>query len=215
MLLRLIALFLQLWKAQLANHILHNISGVHEFTATQPDTCSVTIFLSRMPATELTLITRCVHPESAIEVRIIHIQKNSEKFTLTTQQHHDYPHTRSSVIVHGVLYDEAIFTYHGAILVGEQAPFTQAEQKSHTLLLSASARAQATPSLQVLNKQVQAKHGSAIASVQPEQLAYCASRGISPIDAEKLLVESFLRSALDDASMRELSASLAEISSLS
>jgi Fe-S cluster assembly scaffold protein SufB len=182
-------------------HIFHNISGVHEFTITGSTT--IYIFLHTTQQTELTVITRCTEPGAHVDVRIIHLQKSTEVLKLHTVQHHEKPHTTSIVTVKGVLYDQAQFTYQGKIYVGEQAEHTHAEQKSHTLLLSSTARAQATPSLEVLTKKVQCKHGSAIAACNAKQLEYLASRGIALEDVHKILVESFFLALLDDHDAQE------------
>ena len=70
---------------------------------------------------------------------------------------------------------------------------TQAYQKSHTLLLSDKACAQATPSLEVQTQQVQCKHGSAIAAIDKECIEYLTSRGLASDDAQKIVVESFFK----------------------
>ncbi len=170
--------------------IFHNISGIQEFIITH-DT-QITIFLRDTHSAELDVRIILAQPGVHADIRIIHSQKDYDTLKLTTLQEHDAPHTSSSVIVKGVLYDHANFNYSGKIYVGPQARQTKAEQKSHTLLLSTTAFAQAVPALEVLTNEVQCKHGSAIAGINPKLLEYLTSRGIMAADAQDILVTSFL-----------------------
>ncbi|HIF90639.1 MAG TPA: SufD family Fe-S cluster assembly protein, partial [Candidatus Poseidoniales archaeon] len=60
------------------------------------------------------------------------------------------------------------------------------------LLLSDKARADSIPELEVLADEVKAAHGAASAPVNPQQVHYLMSRGLSPQQAEALIVEGFL-----------------------
>ncbi len=176
-------------------NILHNISGVHEFVITHD--MQIYIFLHDTDSAELEVRVIVTQPGVHADIRIIHKQKNHDTLKLTTLQHHDAPHTSSSVMVKGVLFDQSNFNYSGKIYVGPQARHTRAEQKSHTLLLSHTAQAQAVPALEVLTNDVQCKHGSAIAGINPNLIEYLASRGIAPADSQDILVKSFLLSELN------------------
>lgn len=175
---------------------------MHEFIIERDSICTIYIFLTQAGSSELSITTRCLGVGASVDIRIIHIQKHTGTLSLSTLQHHDAPHTKSRVLVKGALYDHAKLHYKGKIYVSEQAEHTHADQKSHTLLLSAAANAQATPSLEVLTKEVQCKHGSAVAALNAMQVEYLACRGITYADAQKILVESFFLSALDDNNAR-------------
>ncbi|RZD44155.1 MAG: hypothetical protein CXT70_00010 [Methanobacteriota archaeon] len=69
---------------------------------------------------------------------------------------------------------------------------TDAGQVFRNLLLSDKARADSIPELEVLADEVKAAHGAASAPVNPQQVHYLMSRGLSPQQAEALIVEGFL-----------------------
>lgn len=188
-------------------HIFTNISGSHEFIIERDSSCTIYIFIDKQ--TELSIK---VMPQegSFADVRIVHIQKQDSHVVLHTTQHHEAANASSKVLVVGALYDTARFNYTGNIYVGTHAENSVAEQKSHTLLLSPTAHAQATPALEVLTKNVQCKHGSAIAGFNKATLEYLTSRGLTRETAEQLLVDSFFLAALDDPSAQQLFRSLAE-----
>jgi Fe-S cluster assembly protein SufD len=168
------------------------------------------IFLHDMPSAELEVRIILTQPGVHADIRIIHMQKHHDTLALTTLQQHEAPHTSSSVVVKGVLYDHAHLNYSGKIYVAPHARHTRAEQKSHTLLLSATAHAQAVPALEVLTNDVQCKHGSAIAGLNTNLIEYLASRGIAPADAQDILVKSFFLSALEDQNAQDYFLSLCQ-----
>jgi Fe-S cluster assembly scaffold protein SufB len=60
------------------------------------------------------------------------------------------------------------------------------------LLLSQSARAEAIPELEVMANEVAAAHGAASSPLDPMQMHYLMSRGLSKEEATAMLVEGFL-----------------------
>lgn len=181
-------------------NLFHNISGVHEFVITESRI--IYIFLTDITC-ELEVRVIVSSSDTYADIRIVHRQKNDERLVLRTLQQHTAPRSSSSVLVKGVLRDHAQLTYAGNIYVDRRACQTQASQKSHTLVVSPTAHAQAVPALEVLTNDVQCKHGSAIAGLSEQALEYLASRGIARNDAHELLVTSFYLAALEDQKARD------------
>jgi Fe-S cluster assembly protein SufD len=95
----------------------------------------------------------------------------------------------------------------GLLKVAEGANGTDAGQVFRNLLLSDKARADSIPELEVLADEVKAAHGAASAPVNPEQVHYLMSRGLSPQQAEALIVEGFLIDAfscLTDSDLKDV-----------
>jgi len=107
-------------------------------------------------------------------------------------QHHQAAHTSSSVVIKGVLSDMAQAHYHGTISIDKAAHSVNASQENKNILLTDRARVVSIPNLQVLNNEVKCFHGSAIGSIDAQQLLYAASRGIDEAVAKKLLLRAFL-----------------------
>ena len=72
-----------------------------------------------------------------------------------------------------------------------------------TLNLSKKASIRAIPALQVDTNDVKASHGSSVRNLNPEQLLYFASRGLSPKESRKMLIAGFLKKELE--SVKEIS----------
>jgi Fe-S cluster assembly scaffold protein SufB len=115
----------------------------------------------------------------------------SHKVQINTMQHHQAAHTRSTLVMRGVLRDSAHAQYHGLIRVDKDAHGSVASQENKNMLLSNNARAVSVPSLEVLTNDVQCFHGSATGRCDDEQLFYCATRGIDEKTAQQLLMHAF------------------------
>jgi Fe-S cluster assembly protein SufD len=119
-----------------------------------------------------------------------------QHFRQQTHQNHLSPHTRSDLVYHTVLRDEAYAFFNGLISVHPAAQHSESGQVSKSLLLSDKARADAIPNLEILADDVQSGHGAAIGSLDPEQRFYLMSRGFDWQTAEGLLIEGFMEEVI-------------------
>ncbi|MCW3003534.1 MAG: sufD, partial [Conexibacter sp.] len=78
------------------------------------------------------------------------------------------------------------------IKVDPGAQRTDAFQEARNLLLGKKAHADAIPGLEILADDVRCTHAAAIAQIDPEQIFYLRSRGLSKTASERLVVEGFL-----------------------
>ena len=81
----------------------------------------------------------------------------------------------------------------GKIIVEKKAQQTEAFLKEVILLVSAGARATAVPDLEIEANDVHCSHAAAVSKINPEQLYYLTSRGLSKSQSEDMIVEGFLR----------------------
>lgn len=102
--------------------------------------------------------------------------------------HHQAPHCRSSQVMKGVLKDSARSTFDGKIEVDPIAQKTEAYQLNRNLLLGPKAVAQARPNLEILADDVKASHGATVGQIDPNELFYLQSRGLSRSEATSMLV---------------------------
>ncbi len=123
-----------------------------------------------------------------------------------TWMDHAVPSCTSGQNFRSVLADRSRSVYSGHILVRQDAQLTDAVQDSKALLLSAEARANARPQLEIYADDVKCTHGSTVGSLEEEQLFYLRSRGIDSVRARQLLVRAFCAEVLEslsDSSFRE------------
>jgi Fe-S cluster assembly protein SufD len=108
-----------------------------------------------------------------------------------SQQNHLAPHTTSDLLFKGALVDKSRSVWQGMIYVAPGADKTDGYQANRNLLLSREARADSIPGLEILADDVRCTHGATVGKIDADQIFYLMARGISRVDAERLIVEGF------------------------
>ncbi len=114
-----------------------------------------------------------------------------------TTQEHAAPNTTSDLAFRGVLDGRSSTVWSGMIKVDPGAQQIDAFQESRNLLLTKKAHADSIPGLEILANDVRCTHAAAIAQIDPEQLYYLRSRGLSLEDAKRLVIEGFLEATVE------------------
>ena len=110
---------------------------------------------------------------------------------------HAQPHCASHEFFNGVLDERAHGVFNGRIIVRPGAQRTDSKQTNNTLLLSTEARADSQPQLEIYADDVKCTHGSTVGPIDPTQLYYLRSRGLSPEAARSILTYGFGGEILD------------------
>jgi Fe-S cluster assembly protein SufD len=108
-----------------------------------------------------------------------------------TLQDHAAPHTHSDLLFKGAVEDSAQSVYSGLIRVRKEAQKTEAFQTNRNLVLSEGAEARSVPNLEIEADDVRCSHASTVGPIDDDQLYYLATRGVSPEEAERLIVLGF------------------------
>jgi len=87
--------------------------------------------------------------------------------------------------------DQASVVFNGRIFVGKKAQQTNAGQLSRNLLLSAKARVNTKPQLEIIADDVKCAHGATVSQLDGDEIFYLQSRGLDQAAATSLLVEAF------------------------
>ena len=114
-----------------------------------------------------------------------------------TTQVHAAPNTTSDLAFRGILDGRSNTVWSGMIKVDPGAQQIDAFQESRNLLLTKTAHADSIPGLEILANDVRCTHAAAIAQIDPEQLYYLRSRGLSLQDARRLVIEGFLEATVE------------------
>lgn len=113
-----------------------------------------------------------------------------------TLQHHQAPDGASNLLFAGVLEDTAHSVYAGTIMVDPPAQRTNAYQNNRNLLFQHSTRADSIPRLEIMADDVRCTHGATTSTIDPTQLYYLSSRGLTDADARSLIVEGYFEAVL-------------------
>jgi Fe-S cluster assembly protein SufD len=131
----------------------------------------------------------------------LYLANGKQRLDYNTMQKHLAAHTTSDLIYKGVLLEESRSIWKGMIHVSPKAKGTDGYQANRNLILSKKARADSIPGLEILTDDVKCSHGATVGKIDPMQLFYLMSRGLSFVEAEHLIIEGFLMEVLDRVPM--------------
>ena len=114
----------------------------------------------------------------------------------STYQHHRAPNTYSNLLYRNVLRDQARTVFYGMIRAEQEAAGMEGYQANNNLLLD-DAHAHSIPGLEIRCNDVRCSHGSTLSRIDPEQLFYLQARGLPTQEAEGLIVQGFVRPAVE------------------
>ena len=106
---------------------------------------------------------------------------------------HNQPLSRSNIDYRGALQDEgSLGVWVGDVLIRKQAEGISTYEANKNLLLTAGARAESIPNLEIATGRIEgAGHSSTTGRFDDEQLFYLRSRGIPEDEARRLVVQGF------------------------
>ena len=142
------------------------------------------------------------------EVNGVTFSTARQNLSYYTQQSHNAPDTASDLLYKTVLRDRSKVVWRGMIKVEEIAQRTDGYQRCDSLMLSADARSDSIPGLEIEADDVRCTHGATTGRVDAEQLFYCRSRGIMESEAMHMIVAGFFEQVLDRVNVEPVRAAL-------
>nr|WP_137677084.1 SufD family Fe-S cluster assembly protein [Parerythrobacter lutipelagi] len=119
---------------------------------------------------------------------------------------HAEPEATSNQTIRSVHWGQGTGNFLGRIDVVRDAQKTDAAQSFKGLLLDKGASVNCVPQLEIFADDVKCAHGATVGQLDESARYYMASRGLSPEQSRRLLVQAFIGDALvamDDESERE------------
>ncbi len=113
---------------------------------------------------------------------------------------HTQPNCYSRVTYKGALQGEGAHSvWVGDCLIGRNADGTDTYELNRNLVLTEGAKADSVPNLEIENGEIEgAGHASATGRFDDEQLFYLMSRGVSEMDARRLVVRGFFAELIQE-----------------
>jgi Fe-S cluster assembly protein SufD len=114
-------------------------------------------------------------------------------------QHHDFyseiyhavGECQTQQLYKAILNDKSRSAFTGKIVIEKNAQNANSEQLNKNLLLSDFAESDSRPQLEIYADDVKATHGSTVGQLNPEEIFYLQSRGISKEMAKEILCRGF------------------------
>lgn len=118
--------------------------------------------------------------------------KDKESHTHKVTVHHLVSHTHSNINKRAVLSDNSLCTFDVESFIKKGSSQSSAYQKSKIVNLSDTTVSHINPILLIDDYDVMAGHGATISKVQPDELYYLQSRGLTKQASLKLITLGFL-----------------------
>jgi Fe-S cluster assembly protein SufD len=138
------------------------------------------------------LNAKLLGPGASSDMLGLYFGDADQHFDFNTSQDHLAENTRSDLLYKGALDGQSHAVFRGIIRVHPGAQRTDAYQTNRNLLLSNGARAESLPNLEIEADDVKCSHGATVGALDAEAKFYLMSRGLSRVQAERLVVLGFL-----------------------
>lgn len=152
---------------------------------------------------EITVNAKLIGRGARLDVIGAFFLTNSDQMKATVNITHSAPDTYSNTLIKSVLTEKARGGFYGLVKINRGAKNTDTYFREDALLLSKEAKAEAIPSLEIDENEVKAGHASTVGPIDPEQLFYLQSRGITREEGKKLIVQGYLSSVADKLPEKE------------
>lgn len=124
---------------------------------------------------------------------------------------HRMPHCESNELYKGVVDGNGTAIFNGKVYVRQDAQKTNAYQSNKNILLSEDATVNTKPQLEIYADDVKCSHGSSTGVLDPEQMFYLRSRGITTPKARALLLNAYAGEILEKLPSEKLRNTLTEL----
>ncbi|WP_436880554.1 Fe-S cluster assembly protein SufD [Staphylococcus haemolyticus] len=155
--------------------------------------------------------TNLIGDRSTSELKSVVVGTGYQKINLTSKIVQYGKETNGYILKHGVMRENASSVFNGIGYIKHGGTKSIANQESRVLMLSENARGDANPILLIDEDDVEAGHAASVGRVDPEQLYYLMSRGISQKEAERLVIHGFLDPVVRELPIEDVKRQLREV----
>jgi Fe-S cluster assembly protein SufD len=143
------------------------------------------------------IFVRMIGDQAKVSLGGLALIEGVRRADTTLQVVHGAPGGTSREFYRAIVDDDAVGVFQGKVIVERAAQKTDGAMKSQAILLSPRAQMNEKPELEIFADDVACGHGATVASLDPEQVFYLESRGISNGDAKAMLLEAFGGESID------------------
>jgi Fe-S cluster assembly protein SufD len=136
-------------------------------------------------------------PYAEAQVNGVMFTERRQHLSYHTLQHHRAANCKSDLLYKGGLQDKSRIVWRGMIKVDPGAQKTDGYQRNDNLMLSADARSDSIPGLEIEADDVRCTHGSTSGRVDDELLYYAQTRGLTRNEAIRMVVAGFFQQVFD------------------
>lgn len=181
-----------------------NNEGVinYNIDVTVQDNCNVTLSMVSVSGknVDANIHINIAGENSTVNLPGLMLPAKDESFAYKSNVVHSVGHSSTTQKVRTVADHNGYGDFYGIIKVNPDAQKSVTEQVNNNILLSADARIESKPQLEIYADDVKCAHGSTTGMLDQEAIFYMRSRGISEKKAQNLLLQAFVDEILDNIS---------------
>ncbi|RBW71269.1 Fe-S cluster assembly protein SufD [Bacillus taeanensis] len=155
--------------------------------------------------------TELIGEASMADSKTVAIGRGDQKLNFVIRVNQHGKHSDGQMLSHGVMKDSASAIFNGISKIEHGATKANGEQTERVLMLSDKARGDANPILLIDEDDVTAGHAASVGRVDPLQIFYLMSRGISKKEAERLVIHGFLAPVVNQLPIEGVQKALVEV----
>jgi len=154
-----------------------------------------------------------LHVGSNAEANIngIYLPANSQAIDYHTNIQHQVPHCNSNEVFRGIIADQSSATFNGKIHIFRDAQKSDAYLNNKNLLLTNQATINTKPELEIYADDVVCAHGATVAQLNDEAMFYMQTRGLSKLQAKKMLSIAFVQELLNQIKLEPIKKFLSDV----
>jgi Fe-S cluster assembly protein SufD len=126
-----------------------------------------------------------------------YVVTGNDEANIVTAVDHAAPGGQTRELIKGVAAESGHGAFQGRVIVREHAQQTDAHQLSRNLLIGRRAAIDTKPELEIYADDVKCSHGASVGDLDEAALFYLRARGIPGEEARHMLIDGFLREAVE------------------
>lgn len=135
---------------------------------------------------------------SNVMMNAIAVSSNNQSQVIDVHMTHYAPHSFADMYNIGIANDQGRIVLNGVEKIEQGMTQANAFQTLKGIILSDKAIVEVNPILLIDEYDVQAGHGATIGKIEENQLYYLQSRGLTRDEAEKLIINGYIKPILDE-----------------
>lgn len=135
---------------------------------------------------------------ASLKVRTIAVSSDRHVQNLDVQMIHHAPNTQAEMTIIGIAGESGVVTLNGVGQIEMGMNGSSNFQTLRGIITSNTARIDVNPILIIDEYDVSAGHAATVGKLEEEVLFYLRSRGLSLLDAQRLMIHGFLKPVIDE-----------------
>lgn len=127
---------------------------------------------------------------SALDMSAIYLGDGNREIDFNVVAEHCGKRSQSSIAAHGALFGSSRKIFRGTIDFRKGASGSRGREAENTMLFGPGVRSRTAPLILCAEEDVDGHHAASVGHIDSERLFYLMSRGLTELEAKKLLVEA-------------------------